>query len=116
MKMLFCLWRTPPPPPPLKPPSHFPAMWILPSLKRWLCQKMRQCATSKKCKFLYVNIVWILIRIQLNLDGGWGRWGERLGQPTMCIPPGKILGMALCLVYDIVSLGCLSLEYNLHVH
>jgi hypothetical protein len=80
------------PPPPPQPSIPLPAMWILPSLKRWLCQKMRQCATSKKCKFLYVNIVWILIRIQLNLDGGWGRWG------------------------DIVSLGCLSLEYNVHVH
>jgi hypothetical protein len=81
-----------PRPHPPKPSIPLPAMWILPSLKRWLCQKMRQCATSKKCKFLYVNIVWILIRIQLNLDGGWGRWG------------------------DIVSLGCLSFEYNVHVH
>jgi hypothetical protein len=111
--------RASPLPPLCIPP---PAMCIppLPSLKGWLLEKMRQWATRKKIKFVYLNIRQLdnnLLTVEpraedlqcfdadpdpdpaqnLNADpdpdpylGGGG-----VGQPKMCIPPGKILGTPL---------------------
>jgi hypothetical protein len=83
---------------------------------------MRQWATRKKCKFVLLNII-IIYKLENNLltvepravdphcfdvdpdpaqnldadpdpdpDRGGG---EGVGQPKMCIPPGKILGTPL---------------------
>ncbi len=61
-----CQWRTqgdaqdarasPCPPPLCIPP-------LLPSLKGWLWEKMRQWATRKKCKFVYLRLENFLLRI-----------------------------------------------------
>jgi hypothetical protein len=70
---------------------------------------MRQWATREKCKFVYLNIILTVepravdphcfdadpdpaqnLDADPDPDGGGG-----VGQPKMCIPPGKILGTPL---------------------
>jgi hypothetical protein len=43
---------------------------------------------------LWIRIVLMRIRSRIQIRGG----GEGVGQPKMCIPPGKILGTPLVLV------------------
>jgi hypothetical protein len=82
---------------------------------------MRQWATRKKCKFVYLNIINYkldnnLLTVEpravdphcfvadpdpaqnLDADPDPDPGGGGVGQPKICIPPGKILGTPLSLV------------------
>jgi len=72
---------------------------------------MRQWATRKKCKFVYLRLDNFLPHIMicfdadpdlaqtLDADPNPDPWGEGVDQPKMCIPPGKILGTPLPTVF-----------------
>ncbi len=104
-----------PPPPPCIPP---PAMCIPPPPQpERLVMRKDEAVGNKKKMFVYLNIIinlttifwqlspglWIrivLMRIRIRIQlkswcGSRSRSGGGVGQPKMCIPPGKILGTPL---------------------